>query len=41
MLCTVDELGTGRIRLSLDYIKANSIACGQPIIVEQEDAGEQ
>jgi hypothetical protein len=40
MLCTVDELGTGRLRLSLNYIKANSIKYGQPIIVEQEDSGE-
>jgi hypothetical protein len=39
MLSTVDELGTGRLRLPLDYITANGVTYGQPVIAECEIEG--
>uniref|UniRef100_A0A383W0Y2 Uncharacterized protein n=1 Tax=Tetradesmus obliquus TaxID=3088 RepID=A0A383W0Y2_TETOB len=39
MLSTVDELGTGRLRLPLSYITANGIIYGQPVVAECEFHG--
>ncbi|WIA09999.1 hypothetical protein OEZ85_010211 [Tetradesmus obliquus] len=39
MLSTVDELGTGRLRLPLSYITANGTTYGQPVIAECEFDG--
>lgn len=36
---TIDELGSGRIRLPPDFVQVNSIAYAQPVVVTYEKIG--